>query len=184
MSMYQATEQWLAFNRAQLETAERFAGLALEGAEKLLEVQLHAARSACAEGIENARALAAVKNLQDLAGLRESLAQPSVERATAYARSVYDAAADTHARLGALIDEQVADFNQQVVTLLDRVSQNAPAGSEAGIAALKSGIMTMNAAYETFAKVTRQVAQTARANMEATGRQAASEARKGTKKAA
>jgi phasin family protein len=182
--MYQASEQLMALTKAQLEAAARFAGVALQGAEKIMGLQLQAAKSAFADGLEIARAFAAVKDLQDLAALKDTIAQPSIEKATAYAKSVYDAAVDTQAQFGTLVEQQVADFNKQVVTLLDRLVQDAPAGSEVGINALKSGIAAVNAAYDNLAKLTKQFNETAQANIESAGRQAANEAKKAAKKAA
>ena len=182
--MYPASEQLIALNKAQLEAAARFADVALQGAEKMMELQLQAAKSAFADGLENARALAAAKDLQALAALKDSIAQPSLEKATAYAKSVYDAAVNTNTQFGALIEQQVADCNKQVIALLDRLAQDAPPGSEAGVNALKSGIAVMNAAYDNLAKLTKQFTETAQANIETAGRQAANEAKKAAKKAA
>jgi phasin family protein len=182
--MYGASEELMALNKAQLEAAARFAGVALQGAGKIMALQLEAAKSAFAGGIENARALAGVKDLQELTALRDSLAQPSAEKVTAYAKSLYDAAADMQAQFGALVEQQVADFNKQVTTALDRLGQDAPPGSEVGIAALKSGIAAVNAAYDNLAKIAKQLAETTKTNVEAAARQTSSEARKATKKAA
>jgi hypothetical protein len=62
--MYQAPEQLMAWNKANLEAAVRFAGIALEGAERMLEVQLKAAKSAFADGVQQAKMLADVKDPQ------------------------------------------------------------------------------------------------------------------------
>ena len=53
--MYQTPEQLIALNKANLETALRFAGVALDGAERMLDLQVKAAKTALADGIENAR---------------------------------------------------------------------------------------------------------------------------------
>ena len=50
--MFQAPEQFMALNKANLEATVRFAGIALEGAERMLEVQLKAAKSAFADGVQ------------------------------------------------------------------------------------------------------------------------------------
>ncbi len=65
----------------------------------------------------------------------------------------------TQVEFGKLIEEQVAEFNRQVVATLDRMSKNAPAGSEVGIAALKSGIAAVNSTYDNLSKVARQFAE-------------------------
>lgn len=177
--MYQAPEQLIALNKANLEVAARFAGVALQGAERLLDLQLKAARTAFADSIESAKALAAVRDPQQLAALKDNLAQPSIEKATAYAKSVYDVATATQAEFGKLVEEQVAEFNRQVVTVLDRMVKTAPAGSEVGIAAFKSGIAAANSAYDNLSKVAKQFAATTQSNLEAVAKQAAT----GTKKA-
>jgi len=181
--MYQAPEQWVALNQANLEVAVKFAGVALQGAERILELQVKAAKTAFADGVESVKTLAAIKDVQQLTAIKDSLAQPAIEKATAYARSVYDAAAATQAEFGKLVEEQVAEYNKQVVATLDKLVKTAPAGSELGIAALKSGIAAVNSAYDNLSKVARQFAEATQSNFEAVAKQAVNGTKK-TKKAA
>src|SRR5262245_604861 len=178
--VYQAPEQLLALNKANLEVAAKFAGVALQGAERILELQLKAAKSAFADTVENAKAIAAVKDIKELAALKD-LTQPSIEKATSYAKDIYDATAATQAEFGKLVDEQIADFNKQVVTVLDKMVKNAPAGSEVGIAALKSGIAAANGAYENLSKVAKQITEVTQSNIEAAAKQTISGAKKAKK---
>ena len=53
--MYQAPEQFAALNKANLETAARFASIAFGGAERLFETQLKATKAAMADGMDNAK---------------------------------------------------------------------------------------------------------------------------------
>jgi phasin family protein len=179
--MYQTPEQLLALNKANLEVAARFAGVALQGAERLLDLQLKAAKSAFADSIESAKALAAVKDMQEFAALKDNVAQPSIERATAYAKSVYDVATATQAEFGKLIEEQFSEFNKQVVTALDKLVKTAPAGSEVGIAAIKSSIAAVNSAYDNLSKVAKQFTDATHTNLEAVAKQAMAGAKKGKK---
>lgn len=179
--MYQTPEQFLALNKANLEVAAKFAGVALQGAERIMEVQLKAAKNAFADTVENAKTLAAVKDIKELAALKDSLAQPSIEKATAYAKNIYDVTAATQAEFGKLVDEQIADFNKQFVTVLDRMVKNAPAGSEVGIAALKSGIAAANGAYENLSKVAKQITEATQSNIEAAAKQTINGAKKAKK---
>jgi phasin family protein len=179
--MYQTPDQLLALNKANFEVAARFAGVALQGAERMLDLQLKAAKSAFADGIENAKAFAAVKDLQEFAALKTNVAQPSIEKATAYAKSVYDVATATQAEVGKLVEEQFADFNKQVVTALDKLVKTAPAGSEVGIAAIKSGIAAVNSAYDNLSKVAKQVTDATQSNLEAVAKHAKPAAKKARK---
>lgn len=179
--MYQAPEQLMALNKANLEVAMKFAGVAIQGAERIMELQLKAAKTAFSDSVENAKTLAAVKDLQELASLKDSLAQPSIEKATAYAKSLYDVTSATQAEFGKLAEEQIAEFNKQVVTGLDKMVKTAPAGSEVGIAAFKSGIAAVNSAYENLSKVAKQFTEASQSNFEAVTKQAADGAKKAKK---
>ena len=179
--MYQAPEQLVALNKANLEVAMKFAGVAIHGAERILDLQLKAAKSAFADGVENAKTLAAIKDVKELATLKDELAQPAIEKATAYAKGVYDVTAATQAEFGKLVEEQVAEYNKQVVATLDKLVKTAPAGSEVGIAALKSGIAAVNSAYDNLSKVAKQFADATQSNIEAVAKQAVNGAKKAKK---
>jgi len=165
--MYQAPEQLMAWNKANLEAAMRFAGIALEGAERMLEVQLKAAKSAFADGVQQVKMLAEVKDPQEFAQLKNTLVQPSLEKATSYVKSVYDVAAATQSEINKLVEEQVSEFNKQVVTGLDKVVKSAPAGSEIAVAAVKSAISAVNSTYDNLSKSAKQFAEMSQANIEA-----------------
>jgi phasin family protein len=179
--MYQTPDQFIALNKANLEAAARFAGVALHGAERLVDLQLKAAKEAFAESIENAKALASIKDPRELATLKDTLAQPRLDKATAYARSFYDVAAATQAEMGKLVEAQVAEFNKQVVAALDRMVKNAPAGSEFGIAAVKSAIAAANSAYDNLSKVAKQMTEATQSNLETVAKQAANGAKRAKK---
>jgi phasin family protein len=180
--MYQTPEQIIALNKANLESAMRFAGVAIEGAERMIDLQLKAAKTAFADSIESAKALAAVKDFQQLAALKDNLAQPTLEKATAYAKSVYDLTSETQAEFSKLVEVQVSEFNKEVVTSLDKMVKSAPAGSEVGVAAIKSAIASVNAAYDNLSKVGKQFAQATQSNMEAAASQATASVKKASKK--
>ena len=180
--MYQAPEQLMAINKANLEAAMKFAGVALHGAERLLELQVKATKSAIADSVETAKAIAAVKDVQQFATLKDTLTQPTIERATAYAKSLYDVTTATQAEFGRLIEEQVAEYNKQVVATLDRMARTAPAGSEVGIAALKSGIAAVNSTYDNLSKVAKQFTEVTQSNFEAVAKQATNGVKKAAKK--
>jgi len=182
--MYQTPEQIIAMNKANLEAAMRFAGVAIEGAERMIDLQMKAAKSAFADSIQSAKALAAVKDFQELAALKDTMAQPTMEKATAYAKSVYDLTSETQAEIGKLVEVQVAEFNKDVVTGLDKMVKTAPAGSEVGVAAIKSAIAAVNSSYDNLTKVAKQFAQASQANMEEVASQTTASVKKATKKAA
>ena len=179
--MYQTPEQLVALNKANLEVAMKFAGVALQGAERILDLQLKAAKTAFADSVENAKTIATVKDIKELASLKDSMAQPSLEKATAYAKSIYDVTAATQAQFGALVEVQVSEFNKQVVTALDKMVKTAPAGSEVGIAAFKSAIAAVNSGYDNISKVAKQFADSTQSTIDAAAAKAVNGAKKAKK---
>jgi len=179
--MYQAPEQFAALNKANLEAAARFANVAFGGAERLVEIQLKAAKAALADSVDGAKTLATVKDLQQFADVKDTVAQPAFEKATDYMKSMYDVATETQAEFGKLIEQQFAAFNKQVVVALDKFAESAPAGSEMGITAFKSALVTGNAAYENISKAAKQFNDTAKTNLEAAAKRAAPVVKKAKK---
>jgi phasin family protein len=181
--MYQTPEQLFAFNKANMEAAIRIAGVALEGAERLIGLQMKTAKSALADGLQNARALTSVRDLDQFAALKESVVQPTFEKATAYAKEVYDVASATQADLSRVVEEQVSEFNRQMISALDQIVKTAPAGSEVGIAAMKSTLAAVNSGFDNFTKVAKQLGEATQNNIEVVANQTI-EAAKKAKKAA
>src|SRR5678816_2326898 len=144
----------------------------------MLELQLKTAKSAFADGVQQAKAFTEIKDVQELAQLKNTLAQPTLEKATSYVKSVYDVAATTQSEINKLVEEQVAEFNKQVVTGLDKVVKSAPAGSEVAVAAVKSAISAVNSAYDNISKSAKQFSEMTHANVEAATNQAVNVSKK------
>ena len=181
--MYQTPDQLIALNKASVEAFVRFAGVALEGAERLLDLQLKTAKNALSDGLENARILASVRDFEQLTALKDTLVQPTFEKATAYAKKAYDVATETQTDLNKLVEEQVTEFNKQVISALDQIVKTAPAGSEVGIAAMKSTLAAVNSGFDNLTKVAKQFGEATQSNMEVVANQTI-EAAKKAKKAA
>ena len=181
--MYQTPDQLIALNKANVEAFVRFAGVALEGAERLLDLQLKTAKTALSDGLENARILASVRDFEQLTALKDTLVQPTFEKATAYAKKAYDVATETQTDLNKLVEEQVTEFNKQVISALDQIVKTAPAGSEVGIAAMKSTLAAVNSGFDNLTKVAKQFGEATQSNMEVVANQTI-EAAKKAKKAA
>ena len=95
-----------------------------------------------------------------------------MEKTAQYVKSVYDVATATQNELNKLVEEQVSEFNKQVVTSLDKIVKTAPAGSDVAVAAFKSAMTGMNAAYDNMSKSAKQFADLTHANVEAAASQA------------
>ena len=85
------------------------------------------------------------KDVQEAMAIQASLAQPNVEKAVAYSRSVYEISAQTQEELSKMVEAQFSDFQKTVAGLLDQAAKSAPAGSDVAVAAVKSAIAAAKA---------------------------------------
>src|SRR5216117_426808 len=135
--------------------------------ERLSALYFNAAKAAFEEGVGHAKALLNVKDPQEYLTLSAAATQPTMEKAIAYSRSVYEVAAQTNGELAKFVEAQAAEFNKNLVGLLDKISKNAPAGSDVAVAAVKSALAAANSAYDSFNKVAKQATEIAEANFAA-----------------
>ena len=155
--MFNAQQQFAELGQANLEKSLRVTNIALAGVERLFQLQMGIARDLLAENAETAKALAGVKNVQDLVDLQKGLAQPNVEKTIAVARTVYEAASSTQAELNKLVEEQVLEFNKNLVSTLDKAVAQAPASS-AAVNVLKNAVESANNAYDAINKTSQRIA--------------------------
>ena len=165
--MYVTPEQIQAANKANVEAFLAMANAQFAALEKLANLQASAVKNAFEDSIANTRALLGAKDVQEFVSLQNSFAQPAVEKAIAYSKSVYEVAAGANAELSKVAERRVTEWNENFASLLDKVSKNAPAGSDVAVAAVKSMLAAANSAYDSMNKVARQATEIAEANVAA-----------------
>ena len=165
--MYVTPEQIQAANKANVESFLAVANAQFAALEKLASLNASAVKSAFEDSIANTRALLGAKDVQEFVSLQNSFAQPAIEKAIAYSKNVYEVATDANTELSKVAERRVAEWNENFVSLLDKVSKNAPAGSDVAVAAVKSMLAAANSAYDNFTKVAKQATEIAEANVSA-----------------
>ena len=167
MGLYPTPDNLSEAQKQNIDAMMKLSQKAFEGIEKMVDLQLNAARASLQETSEKFKALMSVKDAQDVVNLNKDLGAPNAEQALAYSRTIYDIASQTSSEVQRLIDAQIADANKKLVDTLDEFSRNAPAGSESIVAMMKSSLTAANSAYETANKAARQVVEMAERNMRA-----------------
>ena len=167
MIMNFTPEQIASTNKAGIEAVLGLAHTQFAAFERLSALYFNATKAAFEEGVGHAKALLNAKDPQEYLNLNAAATQPTMEKAIAYSRSLYEVAAQTNGELAKFLEAQAAEFNKNLVGLLDKVSKNAPAGSDVAVAAVKSALAAANTAYESFNKVAKQATEIAEANFAA-----------------
>ncbi len=165
--MYATPEQFASANKANVEAALTLANTAFASAERLAALNLNTARTLLEESVANAKALLGAKDIQEIVSLQTTLAQPAIEKAVSYSRSIYEIASQTQEEVSKVVESQFAEVNKNVAAILDKAAKNAPAGSDVAVAAVKSAIAAANSAYDSLSKAAKQVAEIAEANVSA-----------------
>ena len=124
------------------------------------------------------------KDPQEFFALTAAQAQPTAEKAISYSRQLAAIAAGTQAEFSKAAEEQIAETNRKVISLVDEVTKNAPAGSENVVAAIKATIGNANAGYEQLTKTAKQAAQAVENNVNAAVTQFTAAAQKAAPKQA
>ncbi len=165
--MFKTPEEFAAANKANIDALLTIAQTQFAALERLSVLNFNATKAAFEDSVNQAKTLLAVKDAKGLADLGAGATQPALEKAIAYSRSLYEVATQTQAEISKLAESQAEETSKTIAKLLDNMAKNAPAGSDAGVAALKSAMSAANAAYGNFSKAVKQATNVAEANISA-----------------
>lgn len=153
-----------AVNRMQQQAAEvtrAAATEALNGFQRLAELNLKTAGQALDVSSQQIRALIDAKDVQALTQLVTSLAKPSPEQFSAYANAVASISRDTGAALTQLVQSQVQQANDELSRTIQKLAQAAPGGADGATNFLQEAMKASTTAYNRMTEGARQFAEQA-----------------------
>jgi phasin family protein len=180
-------KEMMESQKAALNAMMSVQGSIFTGFEKLVDLNLKVMKATMDEVSQKTQEAMGVKDAQEAVAMSSSLVQPSAEKAVAYGKHVYDIVAGVQADLAKLTEGKMAESQKNLADLVDQFSRNAPSGSEATVAMLKSSMAQATAAYDSMTKAAKQAAEVAEKNLHAataTAFKAATDAAEGATKAA
>jgi phasin family protein len=184
--MYTIPEQFSVATKANFESQiamlTSLTNKAFEGVEKLIDLNLNIVKESLEESTATAKQLMEAKDPQEFFTLASSQTKPSTDKAVAYGREVVGIASNTQAEFTKAAEHQMTETNRKVMSLVEEVTKNAPAGSESAVAMMKSTISSVNAGYEQMSKATKQAVEALDSNMATAATQFSQAAAKATSK--
>jgi phasin family protein len=153
------TEQFVAANKAAVDSLLAVANTALASAERIAHLNLNTARAALDDTAAGAKALAGAKDAKDAAAVQAALTQPAIEKVVAYTQSVVEISKDAQEALAKMVENQFADFQKSVAGLVAQAAKAAPAGSEGAFKAIQDAIGAASSAFGNMNSVARQFAE-------------------------
>lgn len=160
-------EQFIAAQQTNLDAAFGLGTKVFEGFEKLVELNVQAAKTTLSESADAARAALAAKDPQQALAVQSSLLKPSAEKLSAYSRHVYNIVSSTATEVGQFTESLTSQAQKNFAALVEEVAAKAPAGSENVVALVKSSVAAATNAFEGVQKAAKQAADVAEANFTA-----------------
>lgn len=170
--MFAFPEQFSSATRSNLESQlARFSALtnhAFTGMEKLVSLNLAAAKATAQESLEATNQLVTTGDPKEF--FSRIQATPASEKVASYSRHLTEIFATTREEFTKDAQAQFAEVRASVTALVDEAAKNAPAGTEKTVAMLKSVITAPVAGFEPSSSTAEQPVKTQEA-MEAMAEQ-------------
>jgi phasin family protein len=160
-----SNDQFIATQKSSVEALTGLTQTAFASFEKLVELNMAASKAVLSESMSNLQALTSAKDAQSLLALQSGMIKPLTEKAASYSRHLYDIVSAAGADFSKAFESSTAESQKNVTALLENSLKNAPAGSEAAVAVIKSAITAGNTAVETAQKSAKQAAQLVESNI-------------------
>lgn len=159
-------ELWKQNLESQVKLMSAMTACAMASAEKVIELNMNAARTSMQENSTLANQVLASKSAGDLQFLFAALPQATSTKAIAYGHHLTSIAADACTEIARSTQSEVAELTGRMCSLLDQASRNMPAGSENVVALTKAMVTSANSGYEQAVKTAEQAAHTIEENAE------------------
>jgi len=170
-------EQVLASHKASVETLFGLTTKAIEGVEKLIDLNVSASKAALSEASSSTQAVFSAKDAQEFLALQASLFQPLAEKTAAYSRHLFEIASGTNAEISKSLEGKAEEAKKAFAGLVESASKNAPAGSEAAVTVMKNAVAAATNAFESVQKAVKQASEAAESNFNTMAANAATAAK-------
>jgi phasin family protein len=138
----------------------------VDGIGQLAELNMQVIRTALTDTFDQAQKALAVREPHEWPALQNSLAAPMAEKAQAYSRQLIDIMLTTQAECARVARGQCEAYGREVQALVRDVARNAPAGSEAAVAALDSAITATSTLVATLQRSGEQAVEVTKSNLD------------------
>ena len=158
-------EQIAAAQKANLETLSGLTNQALQSIEKLVELNMHIAKQSLGDSMSSAKKALEIKDIQQLLAHQAETVQPMAEKIMAYSRHLYDLAHETQNNFTQSAEKELQAGQKKINALVEEWTQNAPAGSDVAVQAIKQAIASASNVFQTSQKAVKHAVEVAQTNM-------------------
>jgi phasin family protein len=138
----------------------------IEGVQAVVDLNVQAGKAAVAESEASFKGALQSGNPVDFLTQQLGASQQAAAKAMSYSRHLFDIASATQNEWLQAAQAYSGEHEQRFKSFSEGLTQHAPAGSEAFVAALNSTFAAVNNAAETMRGVTRQAIETAQSGFQ------------------
>jgi phasin family protein len=169
LNMFPANEQLANLVRsnleAQISAATVLTGTAVDSLQKIVELNMNAARATLEDSTAVAKQLLSARDVQEFMSLSVSQAQPAVAKALSYGRHLSGIASAAQESLSRATRDQMAETNNRMHEMADDANRTAPATPGNVMDMMQMAFNTASANYQHFNRTAQQAAEAAQANL-------------------
>jgi phasin family protein len=181
--MNNPAEQFSAASKANIEAFQGSVNQAYAGVEKLVELNMAATKAALGESFGHLQAVLGAKTPQELMTVQAGYFKPMAQKSAAYLQHVQNIATESNADFTQQVEAKMAEAQKAFGDTVEKLAKNAPAGSEAAVAAFQNALASSQKATESAQAAIKKATATAQANFAAASKQATDMAKKAAKAA-
>ena len=155
--MTQKAEQAVtSLQKKNLDAAVGLAQLSIENSQRILALQMQAAREIFEGSVDGTRALTQAKSPQEAMELRARYAQQTAEKMFACSRDIAGITAEVQTAMSKLVSQQLTSGSQEMIDAMQGMLKGMPLNNHAAAEAMQS---TFEAARKTLEQVAHASAE-------------------------
>lgn len=146
------SEQFTDLQRKNMEAGMKLAQMSLDNSQRIVALQVEAAKKLFQGSLENAKALASAKDPQQAIALQTQYAQDAAKKMMETAQEIAEISSASRAELSHLVTEQLAHGSKDMMTAFQSFFSAIPGQNTNVMDSMKQAMSTATSAFEQFSQ--------------------------------
>jgi phasin family protein len=146
------TEQFSELHHKNMEAAMKLAQMSIENSQRIIALQVDAAKKLFKESAESAKALGSVKNPQDAVALRTQYTQDTAQMMMETARQIAEIGNASRTEFSRMMTEQLASGSKDMMETFQAFFGTLPGPNTNVMETMQKAMATANNAFEQIAR--------------------------------
>lgn len=145
-------EQFSELHRKNMEAAMKLAQMSIENSQRIIALQVDAAKKLFKESAESAKALSSIKDPQDAVALRTQYTKDTAQMMMETARQIAEIGNASRTEFSHLMTEQLASGSKDMMETFQSFFSTLPGQNNTVLETMQKAMATANNAFEQIAK--------------------------------